>query len=122
MVNDVPTALITERKNCRICGSTELTQILSLGDQYTSNFVTEDIEKGLRGPLELVLCERSRGGCGLVQLRHTFNHDVLYKQYWYRSGISPTMVKALNDIVARAEDLVHLNYPHTIPFKAPLNV
>lgn len=109
MVNDVPTALITERKNCRICGSTELTQILSLGDQYTSNFVTEDIEKGLRGPLELVLCERSRGGCGLVQLRHTFNHDVLYKQYWYRSGISPTMVKALNDIVARAEDLVHLN-------------
>lgn len=40
-------------------------------------------------------------GCGLVQLRHTFSRDSLYRHYWYRSGISPTMRTALADLVSR---------------------
>jgi len=51
-----------------------------------------------RSPLELVRCV----DCSLVQLKHTFPRDSLYRHYWYRSGISSTMRKALEDIVEKA--------------------
>jgi hypothetical protein len=63
----------------------------------------------LKGPLELVLCNVKDGGCGLLQLKHTVERDILYRKYWYKSGISTTMVKALADIVSSAERLVKLS-------------
>lgn len=74
-----------------------------------TNFVEESEKDYVKGPLELVLCSVKDGGCGLLQLRHTLDHDVLYRKYWYRSGISTTMVKALGDIAASAERLVKLS-------------
>lgn len=96
-------------KRCRVCGSKGLVPILSLGEQYVTNFVDDPHEKAYKGPLELVLCDRKQGGCGLLQLRHTFDHDILYRKYWYRSGISTSMVKALADIARSAERLVSLS-------------
>lgn len=101
--------LIREVDKCRVCGSSELEEVLSLGEQYVTDFVAEDTRRGLRGPLVLVMCDKAKGGCGLIQLKHTFNHDALYRQYWYKSGISVTMVKALADIVTKAETLIKLN-------------
>ncbi len=100
---------VKARKTCRICGSPNLTSILSLGDQYVTNFVDDPNQEYLKGPLELVLCDVDRGGCGLLQLKHTINRDFLYRKYWYRSSISTTMVKALADIVSSAEKLVSLS-------------
>ncbi len=84
-------------KACRVCQSPRLQEILSLGKQYVSDFVTLD---GIspQAPLEAVRCL----ACGLVQLRHTFPRESLYHHYWYRSGISPTMRKALADLVLRS--------------------
>src|SRR4030066_605416 len=98
---------IKTRKTCRVCGSRKLVPILSLGDQFVTNFVGESEEEGIRGPLDLVLCD-AKNGCGLLQLSHTLNHDILYKKYWYKSGISTSMVKSLRDIVAVVEKLVQL--------------
>jgi hypothetical protein len=64
---------------------------------------------GVKAPLELVLCEQKSGGCGLLQLRHTLDLDVLYSNYWYRSGVSTTMVKALENIVNSAQKLIPLS-------------
>ena len=100
---------VKARETCRICGSSNLIPILSLGDQYVTNFVDDPNQAYLKGPLELVLCDVDHEGCGLLQLRHTINRDVLYKKYWYKSGISTTMVKALADIVSSAEKLVNLS-------------
>ncbi len=82
---------------CRVCSSQNLSKILSLGNQYVSDFVTAEGDSP-RSPLDLIRCR----DCGLVQLRHTFPRESLYRQYWYRSGISPTMREALGDIVRQA--------------------
>jgi len=86
-------------ENCRACGSCEITPILSLGDQYITNFVQSEAEQGQRVPLETVLC----GDCKLLQLRHNAPPEAMWgDQYWYKSGISSTIRKDLEDIVAKA--------------------
>lgn len=82
--------------SCRVCSGSTLEKVLSLGNQYVSDFVSSDGDSP-RAPLELMRCL----GCGLVQLRHTFSRGSLYRHYWYKSGISPTMRKALADLVSR---------------------
>jgi len=97
------------RETCRVCRSNKLTPILSLGNQFVTNFVEESKKDHAKGPLELVLCNVEDGGCGLLQLKHTLDHDVLYRKYWYRSGISTMMVNALADVVSSGEKLVKLS-------------
>ncbi len=84
-------------KGCRACHQEKLIEVLSLGNQYVSDFIASNGDSP-RVPLELVRC----GDCSLVQLRHTFPRGSLYRHYWYRSGISKTMRDALADIVSRA--------------------
>ena len=43
--------------SCRSCGSKDLSNILSLGDMYVTNFVNSEREQGPKIPLNLVLCE-----------------------------------------------------------------
>lgn len=100
--------LVRTRTTCRSCGSGRLRSILSLGEQYVSNFVTGK-EGGLRAPLDLVLCEPVRGGCGLLQLQHTVEAGFLYRNYWYRSGVNRSMREALADIARAAERVVSLH-------------
>ena len=102
------TATIKKRTTCRVCGSKKLTPILSLGQQYAVGFLDDPKQKTVKAPLDLVLCNVKDGGCGLLQLRHTLDHDILYRQYWYKSGISTTMVAALGDIVHAAEKIIPL--------------
>jgi len=97
------------RTTCRSCGLSNLTPVLSLGEQYVSNFVDEGSSDNVpKAPLELVLCETSSGGCGLLQLRHTVQADLMFRRYWYRSGINASMTAALQDIANQAEKTVHL--------------
>ena len=94
----------TTRTTCRICDATPLKPVLSLGDLYINDFVTPDkpVEKA---PLELVLCSH----CGLLQLKHTAPQELLYaRYYWYRSGVTETMRRALRDITRRAEEYFDL--------------
>ncbi len=74
---------------------------MSLGNQHVSDFVDAMGDSPV-SPLELVRCLR----CNLVQLKHTFPRESLYRHYWYRSGISSTMRKALEDIAVKACDVV----------------
>ncbi len=89
--------------NCRVCdGAVE--PILSLGEQYISNFLAPEQPDGLKAPLNLVLCDR----CRLLQLEHTVPGDAMYKNYWYRSGTNQSMRSALAEISRHAEELIHL--------------
>jgi len=94
------------RTTCRLCNSSDLQDIFSLGEQYINDFVTkEKIGKGLRAPLELVMCNK----CALLQLRHTAPQELLYaRNYWYRSGVTDTMRLALRDITEQIESMVSL--------------
>ena len=88
----------TTRTTCRVCGSSNLTPLFSLGNQYVSDFVTQDkVYSGPRCPIDIELC----GNCTLVQAKHTAPQDFLYsRHYWYRSGVTSTMRDALTDVVA----------------------
>src|SRR2546425_6751150 len=87
----------TAVKACRLCQHLTLNSVLSRGKQYVPDFLTA---KGhaVKAPLELVRCQN----CGLTQLRHTFSRASLYRHYWYKSGISSTMRKALADVALKA--------------------
>ena len=90
---------------CRVCGSHALASILSLGSIYVSDFVTDRVAMTEETyPLELMLCDREDGGCGLLQLRHTVNPAKMYNFYYYHSGTNALMKKALEDIVRTASD------------------
>src|SRR3990172_9667021 len=94
------------RVTCRLCGSDNLHEVLSLGEQYINDFVSsENIGKGIKAPLDLVLCDY----CSLLQLRHTAPQEILYsRHYWYRSGVTDTMRRALKDITRSIEQIVRL--------------
>jgi novobiocin biosynthesis protein NovU/D-mycarose 3-C-methyltransferase len=77
---------------CRVCGSTELDPILSLGPSPLANsflrsadeFTTEP-----RYPLDLFYCAR----CGLLQLLHVVDPSILFRHYVYVTGTSTTMAE-----------------------------
>lgn len=84
-------------EKCRICGNDHLVTVLDLGNQYLSGIFPKTINTGMyRGPLTLVKCSEETGGCGHVQLEHTFDLPTMYGQeYGYRSGLNASMVKHL---------------------------
>lgn len=92
-----------------MCSSKKLIPVLSLGKQYSIDFLDSKKDAGPKIPLELVLCDRASGGCGLLQLRHTTPISQLYRQFWYVSGVNQTMRDALTDVVRCAEKMIQLN-------------
>src|SRR5579864_8648150 len=84
---------------CKVCQSESLRPIVSLGKQKIVDFVS-DPSKSQKPivPLELIICSN----CRLVQLRHIVNPDVLFTEFWYRSGINEQMRAALLDVVTNS--------------------
>ena len=91
----------SERATCRVCHSDQLTPLYSLGNQYVNNFINpEDLATCIKAPLEMILCEH----CTLLQLKHTAPQELLYAGfYWYKSGVTDTMKRALREISEKAE-------------------
>jgi SAM-dependent methyltransferase len=97
------------RTSCRVCEGL-LEPILSLGEQYVSNFLPPQQPDGAKAPLALALCSR----CMLLQLQHTIPGEMMYQNYWYRSGTNQTMRSALADISNSAERLMNLQAGDTV--------
>ena len=92
--------MITER-SCRACHA-ELETILAMGTMHPSNFLRPDQTPLPKVPFDLSACTR----CHLVQLRYTVEPDLMFRQYWYQSGINETMRAELASIVRQARGLV----------------
>lgn len=77
---------------CRICGNTDLRNIIDLGDQPLSCIFPKPTEEDPgSSPLELIVCS-GENACGLVQLRHSADVNAMYgTTYGYRSSTSPAM-------------------------------
>tara|TARA_B100001559_G_scaffold299049_1_gene284050 strand:+ start:305 stop:1522 length:1218 start_codon:yes stop_codon:yes gene_type:complete len=81
--------------NCRICKSSKLVNLFSLGKLcFTGKFPSKkQIIK--KEPIKLILCKN----CQLVQLAHNFDLKYLYgPDYGYRTGINKTMLNHVRDI------------------------
>ena len=101
-------------ERCRICGSTALTEVISLAPQYLSPTFVESNEGNelsqIKVPLTVVLCDKSKdpNACGLIQLKETVNPDLLYTNYFYRTAVNDTMKKDLNELVNTLQTKVNL--------------
>lgn len=85
-------------KKCRSCNSKNLIKIISLGNQYLSDF-TKTKRKPKAFPLRVVLCKK----CFLVQLDYTAPSKYLYtERYGYKSGINQTMQEELKEIAQKS--------------------
>jgi len=86
--------MIQEIKNCRICKSSELVEVVNLGSQsLTGVFPENSNDKTLSGPLAIAWCS----SCDLVQLKHRYPPEEMYgENYGYRSGLNASMVEHLS--------------------------
>ena len=78
----------------------------------TGVFPKSKNEKVPTGPLNLIKCNEShsKNSCGLVQLRESYNPELMYGQnYGYRSGLNNSMVQHLHNKVKKILDCVSLN-------------
>lgn len=95
-------------KQCRVCYSTKLTPVVDIKPQFiASTFVKSNKNNPkakLKIPMTVMLCRR----CGLAQLKETVNPDLLYENYFYRSSVSNTMKRDLQDVVNDACSRVKL--------------
>ncbi len=86
-----------EITRCRISGSSNLVNVLSLGEQYlTGVFPTSKDQLVTKGPVDMVWCPDS----GLVQMKQSYSLDEMYgDNYGYRSGLNQSMVIHLQNKV-----------------------
>lgn len=88
--------------NCRSCGHGDLKQVLSLGEQYVSDF-RDDHTRPPKYPLVLVYCDN----CKLVQLKHTTpSYEMYHERYGFKSGVNDTLKADLKEVVTEALELV----------------
>lgn len=87
-----------EISRCRISGSTNLVNVLSLGEQYlTGVFPISPEQMVTKGPVDMVWCPDS----GLVQMKQSYSLDEMYgDNYGYRSGLNQSMVNHLQNKVS----------------------
>lgn len=102
---------LIHRKTCRVCGSSELTKVIDLGEQHLQgSFVKpgKEMPSSRKIPLSLFRCDPTRDerACGLLQMGHSVPPEVLYSAYWYRSGTNNTMRKHLKGIAEQATSIV----------------
>ncbi len=102
---------LVHRTSCRVCGSTALTKVIDLGEQYLQgSFVKpgKELPPMRRIPTILVRCDPSRDekACGLLQMEHSVPPSILYSAYWYRSGTNRTMRDHLKGIAEEAAAMV----------------
>ena len=99
--------VINNITTCRICDSTNLKIVISLGDQYiTSRFPNYCDFSTPKTPIDLCVCQN----CRLLQLYQTTMPSELYEyEYGYRSGISNTMREHLKKYQEEILSIVQLN-------------
>lgn len=90
-------SIYREARRCRGCLGPIYDLGVNLGDQYIVEFPNKP-GQGKKAPLRLMMCD----DCNLVQLSHSVRRDLLYANYYYRSGVSRTMRAALAEVVAKA--------------------
>ncbi|WP_440679605.1 class I SAM-dependent methyltransferase [Candidatus Pelagibacter sp. HIMB1517] len=90
--------MVKKIKNCRSCQSKKLINLFNLGNfNLLGSFYKKNFSNPTRKKfsLKLILCKN----CSLVQLDETVSKKILYKDYWYLSGVNLTMRNHLNSIV-----------------------
>ena len=97
-------------EKCRVCGNNHLVTVLDLGEQYISGIFPKQVDLDMyKGPLKLVKCDESTGGCWHVQFVHTFDLPTMYgEEYGYRSGFNSSIIKHLREKYEKITNYLNL--------------
>ena len=103
---------LIHRNTCRACGSSALTKVIDLGEQYLQGSFLKpgkELPPMRRVPTILVRCDPTRDekACGLLQMAHSVPPKLLYLAYWYRSGTNQTMRNHLKGIADEAASMIN---------------
>lgn len=91
-------------KNCRICGSENLLDVISLGNQPIPNgFLKKEAvkKKELKYPLSVCFCNN----CSLMQLKYLVNPKIMFGNYLYIPSTSKTRIQYFKSM---AEEVINL--------------
>lgn len=110
---------LIHRKTCRVCGSSALTKVIDLGEQYLQGSFTKpgkELPPQRKIPTTLVRCDPTKDekACGLLQMEHTVPPEVLYSAYWYRSGTNNTMRNHLKEIADSAAEMLGVSNAYVL--------
>jgi hypothetical protein len=103
--------MYTKAEKCRICGNTQMVNVLDLGVQTLTGTFPRDKDAAITsGPLRLAKCTGGEDVCGLLQLEHSYDLGEMYgENYGYRSALNVSMVKHLRGKVRKILRSVVLN-------------
>lgn len=97
-------------RKCRFCDNKSLIPCIDLGKQYLSSIFPENLtyhKQFQKQPLDLVMCEKGKETCGVLQLGHSFDMSKMYESYPFTSSTNSSMPKILKDVLDSA--LMHVN-------------
>ena len=94
------------RQTCRVCGWPILLRVIDLGPQVLQGAFAKPgrpVPAEVTLPMRLMRCgaDRDPAACGLLQTAASVPPELLYRTYWYRSGLNTTM----RDVLAGREGL-----------------
>src|SRR3989338_1384910 len=95
--------------SCRACSNKKMVKVLSLGKSPLANSFLKPKELRLHEdffPLELKLCKN----CGLVQLAHIVNPDLMFRNYLYVSSTSKSFVEHFEKFAQEVNKRFHLDH------------
>tara|TARA_B100000989_G_scaffold283247_1_gene249007 strand:+ start:366 stop:782 length:417 start_codon:yes stop_codon:yes gene_type:complete len=87
-------------KKCRVCSSTNLRQIINLGDQPPANSLMPKITNQKKIPLSLLFCNN----CKLIQLSATVKPESLFSKYLWVTGTSDKVKDYRDDFLKKANN------------------
>jgi NDP-4-keto-2,6-dideoxyhexose 3-C-methyltransferase len=93
--------ITTPLERCRVCGNTELAPVIDIGEQYLSSIFPDDLDyrdEVPRSRLDLSVCVKRDGTCGLPQLSRHHDISAMYAAYPYASATNAAMRKILADV------------------------
>ena len=83
---------------CRVCKTEKFDEVINLGEQYLSDFRSDD-KKPNKYPLRVLKCQE----CHFVQLETSAPFSEMYTEnYGFKSGVNDTIKADLKDIVDHA--------------------
>jgi hypothetical protein len=86
-------------KNCRICSSKNIKEVLDLGDQPPANSLFKAIDEvPPRVPLRLMYCQN----CSTVQLGEDVDPEYLFSQYLWVTGTSNAAIDHSHEFTKKA--------------------
>ena len=76
-------------KNCRVCNNSKISTVIDLGYQPLANNLEKNLnKKSKKYPLKVNFCYI----CSNCQLSVAVNHNILFKNYVYKTSSSKSLV------------------------------